>query len=425
MEKLSRLEHGVSNPHLSQIETANESNLDREETMRILMIHNLYRRAGGEDVVVASEERLLLSRGHEVRSFRRSNADMRTLQWLGMGVGALWNPFARRQLRRVMREFRPHVAHFHNFFPMISPAGYYAARAERVPVVQTLHNYRLMCLNSFLYRDDAPCEACIGKRVPYPGVRHGCYRESRALSAVVAAMLALHHALGTWSRRIDRYIALTEFARKTFVAAGLPEEKISVKPNFLDPAPSPVSSNGTGFALFVGRLSPEKGVRTLLEGWALVDPRHRLRIVGDGPLSDLVQETEARASNVEWLRWKSRDEVQQLMREASLLIFPSQWYEGFPMVIVEALAAGLPTLASDIGGLPSLIEGSKASFLFRTGDAADLAHKAGVLLSDRQILEQTGQHARAAFEAKYTAEKNYEALMSIYEDAILASSSDG
>jgi glycosyltransferase involved in cell wall biosynthesis len=393
--------------------------------MRILIVHNHYRNAGGEDVVVASEERLLLSRGHDVRSFRRSNADMRRLQWLGMSVGTLWNPFAYRQLRRVIREFRPHVAHFHNFFPMISPAGYYAARAEKVPVVQTLHNYRLMCLNSFLYRDDAPCEACIGKRVPYPGVRHGCYRESRALSAVVAAMVALHHALGTWCERIDTYIALTEFARRTFIAAGLPEEKISVKPNFLDPAPPPALSNRAGFALFVGRLSPEKGVRTLLEGWSQVDPRHRLRIVGDGPLSNLVQETEARTGNIEWLRWKSRDEVQQLMREASLLIFPSQWYEGFPMVIVEALAAGLPALASDTGGLPSLIEGSKTSFLFRTGDAADLANKAEELLSNRQLLEQTGRRARAAFEAKYTAEKNYQALMSIYESVILSSSSKG
>jgi glycosyltransferase involved in cell wall biosynthesis len=239
--------------------------------MKILAIHNSYQQPGGEDQVFLAETSLLERYGHQVVRYSKHNDRAAGMNRLALAGTALWNNSTYRDLRVLIRRERPDVAHFHNTFPLVSPAGYYAAKAEGVPVVQTLHNYRLLCPNALFFRDGGVCEDCMGKAITWPGVVHKCYRGSRAASGLVTAMLATHRALRTWTDMVDVYIALTEFARRKFIEGGLPEERMTVKPNFVDPDPGPGTSDD-GHALFVGRLSPEKGVDTLLAaGNALED----------------------------------------------------------------------------------------------------------------------------------------------------------
>lgn len=267
----------------------------------------------------------------------------------------------------------PQVVHFHNTFPLISPAAYYAARAANVPVVQSLHNYRLLCANATFYRNGHVCEDCLGAFAPWRGVAHACYRDSRAASSVVAAMLAFHRARGTWVDLVDAYIvALTADACDKFVRGGLPAERLITKPNVVYPDPGQGPGLG-GYALFAGRLVAEKGVATLLSAWQhLADPPP-LKIAGAGPMADAVTKVASRCRAIEWLGEVSNARVEALMKDAHVLVVPSVWYEGLPRVIAEAFAVGLPVIASDLGAMSSLIEHQHNGLHFRPGDAADLA----------------------------------------------------
>jgi glycosyltransferase involved in cell wall biosynthesis len=339
-----------------------------------------------------------------------------TMNPVALAGSTVWNRSSYRELRSLIRRERPQVAHFHNTLPLISPAGYYAAKAEGVPVVQTLHNYRLLCPNALFFRDGRVCEDCQGKSVPWPGVLHACYRGSRPASATVAAMLTTHRGLRTWTEQVDVYVVTTEFARDKFIQGGLPEEKLIVKPNFLHPAPSLAEVPGD-YALFVGRLSPEKGVGTLLAAWERPGDLMPLRIVGDGPLAGEVGHAAKNLDGVEWLGKQPRERVLALMRGASLLIFPSTCYENFPVTIVEAYAVGLPVIASNLGGMSSLIDDGRTGLHFRPDDPEDLALKVRWASAHPAELAGMREEARGEFEAKYTAERNYGALMEIYETA--------
>ncbi|PTQ51397.1 MAG: Glycosyltransferase [Brockia lithotrophica] len=307
------------------------------------------------------------------------------------------------------------MVHVHNTFPLASPAVFHALKAEGVPLVMTLHNYRLFCVNALFFRKGQVCEACLG-RLPWRGVIHGCYRESRLASSVVAGMLTVHRAIGTWNL-VDRFIALTEFARKKFIEGGIPPEKIVVKPNFVYPDPGPGEGRG-GYALFVGRLSPEKGIQTLLKAWELLGGRIPLKIVGDGPLAEEVSKASQKIRGVEWLGRMPPEEVYALMGEAMFLVFPSEGYENFPRVFAEVFAKGTPVIASDIGAAGEIISHGRTGLHFRPGDPEDLAAKVEWLLGRPRELERMRREARAEYEAKYTAEKNYEQLMAIYRGVL-------
>lgn len=384
--------------------------------MRVLLAHNRYQQAGGEDQVFAAEGSLLESHGHRVVRYTVHNDRVDEMSRPALARATVWNGAVYQQLRALIREERPDVAHFHNTFPLISPAAYYAARAEGVPVVQTLHNYRLLCPNALFFRDGGVCEDCLGKAVPWPGVLHACYRDNWPASGVVAGMLSAHRALKTWERAVDAYIALTDFARRKFVQGGLPEEKISVKPNFTLPDPGVGEGEGD-FFLFVGRLSKEKGVEAMLAAWEKLGGRARLKIVGDGPLEGQVSKAAKRLTGVEFLGRRPKDSVLELMKKGRALIFPSEWYEGFPMVIVEAYATGLPVIATDLGSMSSLIEHGRTGLHFRPGDAASLAARVEWVLSKPAELERMRRETRRAFEANYSAERNYQTLIDIYERA--------
>jgi glycosyltransferase involved in cell wall biosynthesis len=384
---------------------------------RILLVHNHYQQPGGEDRVFADELGLLCRNGHEVIQLTADNRNISKMGGLALAAGTVWNAGGYRQLRKLLGERKPQVMHVHNTFPLLSPAVYYAARSCGTPVVQTLHNYRFLCPGATFFRDEEPCEECLGKLMPWPGVVHACYRRSRPASAVVATMLAVHRFLRTWSRTIDVFVALTEFSRNKFIQAGIPEEKIAVKPNFVYPDPGMGLGRGK-YALFAGRLAPEKGLDVLLTAWRQLGREAPLKIVGDGPMEPQVAEVASRIKNVEVLGRRSREDVLALMRDAAFLVLPSQGYEAFPLVLAEAYAAGLPVIASGHGSLGGLIDDGRTGLVFRNGDAEDLAGKVMWALTHPRQLAEMRQEARAEFMAKYTAERNYSALMKIYECAI-------
>jgi len=385
----------------------------RDKVMHILLIHNYYTQHGGEDVVFESEKLLLERYGHKVITFTEDNAKLSKVNPLKIAVNAVWSREAQRKILKLIEEKKPNVVHFHNTFLRISPAAYYVVKKKGIPVVQTLHNYRVICPGSLLMRNGHVCENCLKKRVPWPGVIHGCWRNSKAGTAIVATMLVVHRLLKTWAEKVDVYIALTEFARRKFIEGGLPAEKIVVKPNFVYPDPGSGEHKGN-FALFVGRFSKEKGVRTLLSAWRLLKGIP-LKIVGDGPLMAEVKEhVERERLVIEVLGWRPREEVFALMQAASFLLFPSEWYEGFPMAIAEAFACGLPVIASKLGAMAEIIEDGRTGLLFEPKNPEDLAAKVEWLLSHPQELAWMSKEARAEYEAKYTAERNYEMLMAIY-----------
>jgi glycosyltransferase involved in cell wall biosynthesis len=382
--------------------------------VRVLLIHNKYQQAGGEDQVFAAEGELLEAHGHQVLRYTVHNDQVADMNLETLAEATIWNRSSYRDLRALVREEQPDVAHFHNTFPLISPAGYYAIKAEGKPVVQTLHNYRLVCPNALFFRDGHTCEDCLGRTPPWPGVLHACYRGSRPASGAVAAMLTAHRLLRTWTRMVDVYIALTEFARDKFVQGGLPAERIVVKPNFLHPDPEPEESL-EDYALFVGRLSVEKGVNVLLAAWERLGDRMPLKIVGDGPLADVVVQGARRLKNVEWLGRRPGEQALELMKRARVLILPSICYENFPLVVAEAFAVGLPIIASDLGSLASLVDPGRTGLLFRPNDPKDLADKVRWTLEHSDQLASMRWEARSEFETKYTAERNCERLLSIYE----------
>ena len=383
--------------------------------MNILVAHNFYKLAGGEDQCVAAEVALLRAHGHEVTQYCLSNDTIDDMGRLQLAGRTIWSRQTIVELRRLIRLHRPQVVHFHNTFPLMSPAAYYAAHAEGVPVVQTLHNFRLVCVNALLFRDGKPCEDCLGKATPWRGVAHNCYRHSTAASATVAAMLATHRLLGTWQHAVDAYVALSAFSRRKFIEGGLPADKIVVKPNFLYPEPRVGVGDG-GYAVYVGRLSEEKGIQALLEAWRRLEVP--LKIVGDGPLDGLVREAAARNAVIERLHGVPHDDVYELIGAAAVLILPSQCYEGaLPRVVIEAFAKGTPVIVPRHGAMADIVDGRNGA-CFAAGDADDLAACVRSLWSEASALTEMRRAARETFDRHFTAEVNYQALMAVYARVI-------
>ena len=403
------------------VEVAPVSVRVRQQPNRVLLVHCRYLQRGGEDTVFETEFAQLRAAGHEVERFELLNSDIDTstaCARIAAAVGTVWSSAPTKMLERRLKQFRPSIVHFHNTFPLLSPRAYLICRAASVPVIQTLHNFRLLCASAMFLREGRVCEDCMGRRF-YRGAVHRCYRGSFAASSAVVAMQYVHHVAGTFERKVDRYIALSRFARERFVAGGLPADRIVVKPNSL--ADDPGFGPGDGaYALFVGRLSPEKGVRTLLEAWREV-PGINLLIAGDGPLRGEVEQRAAEfAGRVKVLGSVPTREVYALMQRAQFLVVPSEWYEGFPMTIIESYACGTPVLAARIGGLTEVVPEGETGLHFESGNAAALARAAVDLSQNRALAQAMRQAARQRFENHYTAAHNVRALEAIYEDATSA-----
>jgi glycosyltransferase involved in cell wall biosynthesis len=382
--------------------------------MKILLVHNHYQRGGGEDVVVAAELELLQAHGHDVRLVAVSNDEVQGfVRKLRVALRSHYSWQARRQIAQEIASFKPDIAHVHNFFPLLTPSIYDACRDAGVPVVQTLHNYRTICPAALLQRDGQICELCLSGS-PYQAVLRLCYRSSLLGSLAVARMVDYHRQHGTWRAKVDCFIALTECAKVKFVEAGFPVEKIVVKPNFMKSGVSGEGSKVREGALFVGRLSHEKGVKTLLAAWhSLALP---LRVVGEGPLLDSVRH--CGLTQVVCLGRKTSAEVAVEMGKAAFLVMPSEWYEGFPMVLVEAYANGLPVIASRLGSMAEIIQDGETGLLFAPGNAEDLAGKVRWAAANPEQMRLMGEKARQVYEEKYTPEANYRQLMEIYARAL-------
>jgi glycosyltransferase involved in cell wall biosynthesis len=389
--------------------------------MRVLVAHNFYQQPGGEDQVFHSELALLESRGHKPVRFEMHNDDVRGMGKLALLGATVWHRAPAARVAALVREHEIDVCHFHNTFPLMSPAVYAAARGAGAAVVQTLHNFRLLCPGANLYRDGKVCEKCVGRSVPLAGVIHKCYRDNRGASLATAAMLTAHRALGTWQDGVDAYITPTHFARNKFIEGGLPGERIVVKPNFVDPDPGFAAGGGAGgYAIFVGRLSHEKGLDTLLSAWSHLNGAVKLKIVGDGPLAEDVKAAAARDSSIEWLGRRDMAAVLDLIADAAVLVMPSNCYETFGRVAIEAFAKGTPVIASNHGAPADVVDEGRTGLRFTPGDGADLAAKVRQLLADDTGRLRMRGEVRREFEAKYTGAANYEMLMSIYAKACAA-----
>jgi glycosyltransferase involved in cell wall biosynthesis len=391
--------------------------------MRILVFHNWYQQPGGEDNVVRTEMALLADHGHAVELLDADNHSITT--WLSKvqtAGSAAHSPAAKRHVTEELARVQPDIVHVHNFFPLLTPAILDACREAGVPVVHTLHNFRLLCPGATLLRDGRVCELCVtGSTVN--AVRYRCYRDSYPGSAAVAWMVGLHRYLRTFERQVDRFIALTDFARSIFVKAGFPADLIAVKPDatldpfvlYGDPHDRPAED---ATALYLGRLSPEKGVQTLLKAWRNVPAP--LRVAGAGPLETIVQAA-ARdpRERVTYVGQVSPEGAHEELSRARFLVMPSRCYEGFGIVIIEAFAHGTPVLASRLGSMAELVDDGVTGLLFEPGDAKDLARKAMWLFRNPDEARRMGKAARRTFEERYTLECNYDRLMSIYDKALV------
>lgn len=387
--------------------------------MNILMVHNYYQQRGGEDVSTESEVDLLREYGHHVEFYTVHNDLVNQIGKLRSAFRAIWSIRAYRDVKRILTEKEYDVMHVQNFFPLISPSVYFAAKACGVPVVQSIRNFRLFCLNGFFHCDGAVCERCFKKRFAWPGVKRDCYRGSKAMSLVVALMQFVHHhILRSFSRRVDCFIALSDFVKGKLIQSGIPESRITVKPNFVSPDPGIGQSDKKQF-VFVGRLSPEKGIDTLIKAWQLLDAAdqlagYELLVIGDGPERKRLEDT-ASSLTIRFLGQKSAEEVGQIVGHSKCLIFPSEWYETFGRVAIEAYAKGVPVIASKIGAVQELVQDGVTGLLFEAGDPMALAEKLESAFANPDQMRQMGERARVEFEAKYSAASNYQQLMHIYE----------
>lgn len=384
---------------------------------RVLQVHTRYRQAGGEDRAVEAERVLLEDAGLDVEQVIFDNANLRESRSLAgdlrLAASAIWSPSAARRVETAARAHRADVIHVHNTFAAASPSVYAAGSALGMPVVQTLHNYRLICPAATLFRDGRQCTDCVGAPLPMPAVVHACVRGSRSQSLVAATAIGLHRRIGTFTRHVDAYIALTSFQKRMLVEGGLPADRIHVIPNFAEPDAAPGSVARSGI-LFVGRLSTEKGIDALLEAAALAPGL--LRIAGEGPEHQPVTIAAARG-DLEYLGPVTSEAVSDLMRRAVAVVVPSVCFEGFPMVVLEAYASGTPVIASRIGSLEDVVEDGVTGLHVAPGDGHDLARRLRWAVDHPDEMRALGTNARQRSELRYRGTEHLNALVEVYAAA--------
>ncbi|MEZ5500730.1 MAG: glycosyltransferase [Steroidobacteraceae bacterium] len=388
--------------------------------MRILVAHNYYRSSSpsGEDRVFEQERQLLQDGGHVVHSVVRRNDAISdsARDRLGAALAAFWSTESYKEVRDAIDRFRPDVMHCHNLFPQLSPSILAACSDRAIPVVQTLHNFRLLCANGLLLRAGRICESCVGRSM-LSGIRHACYRHSRYASAAVALSVSAHRLLGLHSDRVQKFIVLTEFALTRFLAAGLPPEKFAVRPNWVPDPGRPQTSSQEHF-LFVGRLSAEKGLRTLLAAWRLL-PGQQLVIIGDGPLRQELEELATQLGpHVQFRGTQPPNRVTEAMRQARALVVPSECYEGLPLVIPEAYASGVPVIAARHGAMASIVKEPTNGQTFEPGSPESLADAVRRMVGTSQYLSAIAQNNRKAYEDSFSPPAALRSLTRIYQDLL-------
>lgn len=380
--------------------------------MRILFVHNFYKHAGGEDQVFWAEIDLMKSHGHDVHSYTVDNDTINSL-WtkINTTLHLSYSSKSKKNFSITLKKINPDIVHCHNFFPLLTPSIFDACREDRIPAVLTLHNYRLVCPSVYLSKNNKPWELSI-KKNPYWAVPYKVYQNSFIGTAAIAYMINYHKKRKTWQKKLDHIITLTKFAKNKFIESGFSPNNMVVKPNFIS---DPLKENNTRgqFALFIGRLSQEKGIEFLLESWKEID--FPLKIVGDGPMMGNVK---LQGNNVEFLGKIPNKSVKTLLQKAQFLVFPSQWYEGFPMVLVEAMACGTPVLVTNIGSMQEIITDELNGLHFELGNQKQFIEKVHQLMKDESLCQFLGDNGRSAYLENYTPDVNYQQLISIYQNSI-------
>jgi glycosyltransferase involved in cell wall biosynthesis len=385
--------------------------------MRILVAHNRYKYAGGEDSVMRAEVDMLRSAGNDVEVYEVDNKSIQGTVARIVAAASLFHSYnSFRKMGELLRKYQPDVLHIHNWFPLLSPSVISAAGEVGVPVVQTLHNFRMLCANGVLYRNEKICEDCLGKAFPLSATIHGCYSSSRVGSALVSAAFSYHRFAQTWNG-VSTFIALSDFQRSLLIRGGVDDARIVVKPNFVKET-NEIGNGRGGYALFVGRLVPEKGIRTVLKAWETSKIPIPLRIMGHGPLAEEVCRRTKKLRSVDYLGQRSQSEVYAAMADARFLIFPSESYETFALTIVEAFSRGTPVLAADLESIADLVIDGKTGFRFIPGDPEDLIAKAALLSADAVGYQAMRHQCRRVYEARYTDKRNYRMLIEIYRNSI-------
>lgn len=393
--------------------------------MKILILHNRYRFAGGEDASVSLEAELLRTNGHAVLEHLVDNRDLAAAPWIDRARIAWesnWSKRRHEEVRALCREHRPDIAHVHNFWPQLTPSVYSACRSEGAAVVQTIRNFRLMCLNGTFFRQGRHCTLCRG-RSPWPGILFRCYRGSWTASIAAARMIVDNRRRKTWEHDVDQWIAMSEHSRAQFAEFGIPAEKMIIKPNFCPDSGPPVEPDrGRPIFLYVGRLSPEKGIFVLLEAWRKVRAESpsfeaELRIAGDGPSKAEVEKEAASLGSVSILGWLAPPQVALEIRRSHAVVVPSLVPETFGRSVIEAWSCARPVLAADLGALSELIRDRADGRLHAPGDAAALAAHLREIATDAAGVARMGRAGYQRWRLGYSPETNYAILMKAYERA--------
>ncbi|AKD03914.1 glycosyltransferase family 4 protein [Pontibacter korlensis] len=386
--------------------------------MRILQIHNFYKQAGGEDTVFEQEAQLLREHGHTVEQLTFSNNNVVGIKdKLKAALGVVYNVQSAQTIGKAIEGFKPDVVHVHNFFPLVSPGVFWVCQKYKVPVVMTLHNYRLVCPSAVLYYDGKVQLDNIHQVFPLKSVLKGVYRNSKIETASVVLATGVHKLLNTWRNKVDKFIVLTPGAADLFENSSLKlrPEQLSVKPNFTaDPGEG--AAERDNYFLYLGRLTEEKGIRTLLKAHAMRP--FPLKIIGTGPLQELVEAYAAQNSSVDYLGFRPREEAMGLLKKARALMFPSEWLETFGMTVVEAFATGTPVIAAKIGGAAHLVQHQENGLHYTPGNASELINQVKLLEQLPCLAHKLGQSGRLSYERQYTPEANYAMLVAIYEQAM-------
>ena len=393
-----------------------EASAPEDAPLTVLLVHNFYQHPGGEDRVFEVEGEMLEQRGHRVLRYTLRNEEVDEMNRVALAARTVWSRDAYREVLDIVEREGVDVVHVHNTLPLASPSVYHAAQDGGAAVVQTLHNFRLICAGALLLRDGHICHDCVGTRLALPAIRHACYRGSTGATAAVVATTAIHKAAGTYASKVDRYIALSDFARGLFIEGGLPEALVVTKPNALLAEPS--LGPGGDFALFGGRLDSNKGIQVMLDAWRNHPDLPPLKIAGDGAMAPEVRAAASGDPRIEWLGWKSSDEMRELMGRAAVLVAPSLSYEGWPLVVIEAMGQGTPVVATNHGVFPEMIVDGVTGHLVKRDDPHALAAGVRALLADREALQETRRATWKLYRERFTRRINYLQLRAIYADAI-------
>lgn len=388
---------------------------------KVLMVHNYYQIPGGEDTAVENEREMLLRNGHEVIMYTRNNSEILNVGIIGKTKLFFQTTFSLRTYREVKQLIRKEnidILHVHNTLPLVSPSIYYAAFSRRVPVVQVIHNFRLLCPGAVFVCKGQICEKCNIKGLRN-SILNKCYRNSLLQTLSVYTMLRVHRLLGTY-RKLNGYIVLTEFSRKKFLKLVGDSKKLFVKPNFMKASDkSFVRVEAEDYFVFIGRIDKLKGINLLIEVWKNIKD-FKLMIIGEGPEKQSLEYILANSDidNIQLLGFMERKNAFEIIKRAKATILPSQWYEGFPMTVVESFSLGVPVIAGNIGSLGELIEHRKNGLLFKYDSTSDLINAIDLMGKDDRLRNRMSERAYETFKNLYTDEKNYITLMKIYEDLI-------